>query len=599
MTKKLIEMLRSSKMAEVNESTVQSAAQGTTQGTGKTQGTARSEQPDDIAACAAEGMLGPNPFVGLRPRDIMAAAQQIGAQALRQPALLVEQEAALARDLMAVLSGKADCAPPQGDKRFTDPAWQSNSLYRMTLQGYVAWRNALTGFVDRSALDSKSKERAQFVLSLFTDALSPTNTLLGNPAALKKIIDSGGASLIGGVKNLVTDMLQNQGMPAQVDKAAFKVGKNLGTSPGAVVFRNEVLELIQYAPSTEHVYARPQLIVPPQINKFYVFDLSEGKSIVDYLVKNEFQVFAVSWRNPTAAQSHWDLDTYVSALLEAIAAVRDITGCDDVNLHGACSGAMTIAALLGHLASRGDKSVHASTLMVAVLDSVAESQLGLFATPEAIAAAKHNSTSKGVLAGEEMGRVFAWMRPNDLVWNYWVNNYLLGKAPPAFDILYWNNDATRLPARLHGQLLDIFTGNLFSKPRALTVLGTPIDLSEVTCDKYVVAGMTDHITPWKGVYNSARAFGGETRFVLSSSGHIQSLINPPGNPKAKFFLNRELPANADAWLAGAKAEKDSWWDNWRAWLADHSGERRPAPACIGNARHPALAKAPGTYVLEA
>jgi len=580
-------------MAVVNESTVQSASQGTTQGT------ARSEQPDDIAACAAEGMLGPNPFVGLRPRDIMAAAQQIGAQALRQPALLVEQEAALARDLMAVLSGKADCAPPEGDKRFTDPAWQSNSLYRMTLQGYVAWGNALTGFVDRSALDPKSKERAQFVLSLLTDALSPTNTLLGNPAALKKIIDSGGASLLGGVKNLVTDMLQNQGMPAQVDKAAFKVGKNLGTSPGAVVFRNEVLELIQYAPATEHVYARPQLIVPPQINKFYVFDLSEGKSIVDYLVKKEFQVFAVSWRNPTAAQSHWDLDTYVSALLEAIAAVRDITGSDDVNLHGACSGAMTIAALLGHLASRGDKSVHASTLMVAVLDSMAESQLGLFATPEAIAAAKHNSTSKGVLAGEEMGRVFAWMRPNDLVWNYWVNNYLLGKAPPAFDILYWNNDATRLPARLHGQLLDIFTGNLFSKPRALTVLGTPIDLSEVTCDKYVVAGMTDHITPWKGVYNSARTFGGETRFVLSSSGHIQSLINPPGNPKAKFFLNRELPANADAWLVGAKAEKDSWWDNWRAWLADHSGERRSAPACIGNARHPALAKAPGTYVLEA
>ena len=563
-----------------------------------TENLSRSEQSDDLAASATEGMLGPNPFVGLRPCDVLATAQQIGAQALRQPALVVEQEAKLARELIAVLSGNGQCMPPQGDKRFGDTAWQDNSLYRMTLQGYFAWREALSGFVDRSALDPKSKERAQFVLSLFTDALSPTNTLLGNPAAIKKIVDSGGASLLGGLKNAVTDMLKNQGMPAQVDKTAFEVGKNLGTSRGAVVFRNEVLELIQYAPATTHVYSRPQLIVPPQINKYYVFDLSEGKSIVDYLVKNEFQVFVVSWRNPTAAQSHWNLDTYVTALLEAVAAIRDITGSDDVNLHGACSGAMTISALLGHLASRGEKTINAATLMVAVLDNTADSQLGLFATPEAIAAAKQNSTSRGVLAGEEMGRVFAWMRPNDLVWNYWVNNYLMGKTPPAFDILYWNNDTTRLPAGLHGQLLDIFVGNLFTKPRALSVLGTPIDLSEVICDKYVMAGITDHITPWKGVYNTARLFGGETRFVLSSSGHIQSLINPPGNPKAKFYLNPELPANADTWLASAQAEKDSWWSNWRDWLSTRSGERHAAPALLGNERHPSLAAAPGTYVMQ-
>jgi polyhydroxyalkanoate synthase len=560
---------------------------------------ARSEQPDDLAASATEGMLGPNPFVGLRPCDVLATAQQIATQALRQPALVIEQEAKLARELIAVLSGNGESTPPPGDKRFGDSAWQDNSLYRMTLQGYLAWRDALTGFVDRSALDAKTKERAQFVLSLCTDALSPTNTLLGNPAAIKKIVDSGGASLLSGFRNIVTDLLKNQGMPAQVDKTAFEVGKNLGTSPGAVVFRNEVLELIQYAPATTQVYSRPQLIVPPQINKFYVFDLSEGKSIVDYLVKNELQVFVVSWRNPTAAQSHWNFDTYVSALLEAIAAVRDITGSEDVNLHGACSGAMTMSALLGHLASRGDKSVHAASLMVAVLDNTADSQLGLFATPEAIAAAKQTSTSRGVLGGEEMGRVFAWMRPNDLVWNYWVNNYLMGKTPPAFDILYWNNDTTRLPAALHAQLLDIFTDNLFTKPGALSVLDTPIDLSKVTCDKYVVAGITDHITPWKGVYNTARLFGGDTRFVLSSSGHIQSLINPPGNPKSKFYLNAELPGQADAWLASAQAHKDTWWSDWRDWLSARSGEKRAAPAGLGNARHPSLAAAPGTYVMEA
>ncbi|MFL9863096.1 alpha/beta fold hydrolase [Paraburkholderia fungorum] len=544
-------------------------------------------------------MLGPNPFVGLRPCDIVATAQQIGAQAWRQPGLVMEQEVAFVRELLGLFPGSAQATPPKGDKRFADAAWQNNSLYRMTLQGYLAWRDALAGFVERSALDPVNKERARFVMSLLTDAASPTNTLLGNPAALKKVIDTGGASLLDGCNNIVTDLLKNHGMPAQVNKAAFELGKNLGTSTGAVVFRNEVLELIQYAPTTQQVYSRPQLIVPPQINKFYIFDLSEGKSIVDYLVRSELQVFVVSWRNPTAAQSHWDLDTYVRALVEAIAAVREITGCDDVNLHGACSGAMTISALLGHLASRGDTTVNATTLMVAVLDNINDSQLGLFATPEAIAAAKQHSISRGVLAGEEMGRVFAWMRPNDLVWNYWVNNYLLGNAPPAFDVLYWNNDTTRLPAKLHGQLLDIFTQNLFSKPGALTVLGTPIDLSQVKCDKYVVAGMTDHITPWKGVYNTATTFGGSTRFVLSSSGHIQSLINPPGNPKAKYYLNPELPTSADAWLASAKAETDSWWGNWRDWLVARSGDKRAAPAALGSEGHPPGVKAPGAYVSEA
>jgi polyhydroxyalkanoate synthase len=553
----------------------------------------------DVAADTTVSAQGPNPFIGLRPTDILATVRQIGEQVLGHPGVLVKQEAELVRELVAVLSGKATSTPEKGDKRFTDPAWQNNPVYRMSMQGYLAWRNALSGFVGRSSLDDRSKERAQFVMSLLTDALAPTNTLIGNPAALRKIVDSGGVSLLAGLKNILTDTLKNRGMPAQVDKSAFEVGKNLATSQGAVVFRNEVLELIQYTPATANVFARPHLIVPPQINKYYIFDLSEGKSLVDYLVKSEFQTFVVSWRNPTVAQREWDLDTYVAALIEAIDAVRSITGSTDVNLHGACSGAMTMSALLGHLASRGDNMVHAATLMVAVLDGTAESQIGLFATPETIMAAKQSTIAKGVLEGEDMGRVFAWMRPNDLVWNYWVNNYLLGNAPPVFDILYWNNDTTRLPAKFHGQLLDIFGGNLFCKAGALTVLGTPIDLSAVSCDKYVVAGMTDHITPWKGVFKSARGFGGNTQFVLSSSGHIQSLINPPGNPKAKFFVNPELPASPDEWLAAAKPQADSWWSHWRKWLIARSGERRAAPESLGNAQYPPVDRAPGTYVKEA
>lgn len=554
--------------------------------------------PAEIAARAAEGMLGPNPFVGLRGADLLAGAKDIAGQALKQPMLLLEQEAALARDLISVAAGSSTLAPDAGDKRFQDSAWRSNPFYRVMLQGHLAWSRALGGLVSRSGLDGANKERAGFVVQLLSDALAPTNTLLGNPGAVKRLFETGGASLVEGMQNLLRDVARNRGMPAQVDTSAFELGRNLALTPGAVVFRNEVLELIQYAPTTPTVHARPQLLVPPQVNKFYVFDMAPGKSIVEFLVASGFQTFCVSWRNPTPAQRDWDMDTYVAALLEAIAAVREITGSPDLNLHGACSGAMTMSALLGLLAARGERLVNAATLMVAVLDSRADSQLGTFVTPEAIALAKQRSSSRGVLEGQEMGRVFAWMRPNDLVWNYWVNNYLMGNPPPVFDILYWNNDSTRLAARFHGQLLDIFAKNLLVEPGAFEVLGTPIDLRRIDCDKYVVAGMTDHITPWKGVFNTARAFGGDNTFVVSSSGHIQSLINPPGNPKSRFLVNPAPAADADEWLAGAQASADTWWQHWRAWLAERSGKQRAARKTLGSAQHRPREPAPGTYVRE-
>ena len=557
------------------------------------------DEPDALAGRAAEGMLGPNPFIGMRPEDIAETVRLIGAQAVKQPGVVLEQEAAFARDLISALCGNTDLAPEKGDKRFADSAWQWNPFYRTYLQGYLAWSRALGGFVDKAAVDERTRERIRYVVSLATEALAPTNTLLGNPAALKKMIDSGGGSVLAGLKQMLGDLMTNRGMPAQVDKQAFRVGENLAQSPGAVVFANEVLELIQYAPATAEVHARPHLIVPPQINKFYVFDLSPGKSIVQHLVRSGFRVFAVSWRNPTADQGDWDMDTYAGALLEAIAAVREITGSPDVNIHAACSGAMTVSALLGHLAARGERPVHAATLMVAVLGTNEGSQLGLFATPETIAAAKRASAAKGVLDGRDMGRVFAWLRPNDLVWNYWVNNYLMGQPPPAFDVLYWNNDSTRLPARFHAQLLDVFAGDLLRRPGAFSVLGTPVDLGQVECEKFVLAGITDHITPWKAVYELARTLGGPGEFVLSSSGHVQSLLNPPGNPKARFFVNPTLPGTADEWLAGAEERTGSWWDHWREWLAARSGPLGPAPAALGSERHPATVPAPGRYALAA
>ena len=551
-----------------------------------------------LAEQATEGMLGPNPFVGLRAEDIVASFRAIGEQAIQNPMLVVEQEAGLIRELIAIMAGRSELAPPKGDKRFGDPAWQESPLYRMVLQGYVAWTNALQGFVDRSALDDRTKDRARFAVSLMTDALAPTNTLLGNPAALKKTWEERGQNLVNGLKNLVDDINNNGGLPSQVDKKAFAVGDNLALSPGEVVFRNPVLELIQYSPTTDTVYERPHLIVPPEINKFYVFDLSPGKSMVEYMVAHGFQMFAVSWRNPTAEHRDWGMDTYVAALQEAIAAVRDITGSSDLILHAACSGAMTAAALAGHLAASGDASIHAMVMMVAVLGQASEGTLGLFATEETTAAAKLKSQSSGVLDGMEMNRIFAWLRPNDLVWNYWVNNYLMGNPPPAFDVLYWSNDSTRLPAVFHAEILDMFADNRLVKPGAMKVRGTPIDLSKVTFDKMFIAGATDHITPWKGVYDSARAFGGMTDFVLCSSGHIQSLINPPTNKKAKYFLNPQLGPSADAWLKQATTMSGSWWDLWQTWSSERSGSKRPAPAVLGSERYKPLEAAPGSYVLE-
>jgi len=554
--------------------------------------------PSEDAQRAAEGILGPNPFVGFGFTDLLTTAGRLLTQAAKQPRLVIEQQAAFTRELILALAGKSEIAPEAGDKRFQDPAWQDNPIYRASLQTYLAWRRGLHALIDGAGMDRQDTERARFTVSLLTEALAPTNTLLGNPAALKNAFDTGGASLVRGLLNLLDDIAHNGGMPSQVDKSAFQVGHNLAVTPGAVVFKNDVLEVIQYAPVTAEVYRRPLLFVPPQINKFYIFDLAPGRSLFEYAVKHGIQIFTVSWRNPRPEQRHWNLETYLAALLEASDAVREITGSEEINVMGACAGGITLSALLGHLAAKGDRRVNAVTFTVALLDTSAESQLGLFATEATVALAKRQSQVKGVLEGQDMARVFSWLRPNDLVWNYWVNNYLMGNGPPAFDILYWNNDPTRLPAALHSQFLDFFLANPFKHPGTLKLLGTPIDLSKVDSDAYLIAGMTDHITPWKGCYAATQMLGGKREFVLSSSGHIQSLVNPPGNPKAKFYVNPQLPASPDEWLAEAQPQSGSWWDHWRAWLVERSGESLPAPQTLGNKQHHPGAKAPGTYVFE-
>ena len=551
----------------------------------------------ELAQRATEVLSGPNAFVGLNLADLLASAGQLAGVALRSPLTVIEHEAALLSELMRVLAGRSALSVAPGDKRFADPVWQTNPVYRRYLQAYLAWSRGLGALVDDLGLKGIDAQRGRFLATLLADAAAPSNTLVGNPAAIRKAFETGGASIVSGIRHMVADIVHNGAMPAQVDKTAFRVGSNLATSDGAVVFSNEVLELIQYRPLTERVHARPALLVPPQINRAYVYDLSPDKSVVQYLLAEGFQVFLVSWRNPDSEHCYWGMAEYVAALIEAIAAIKTICASKDVTVHAACSGAMTVAALLGHLAAVKDRSVHCTTQMVAVMDQSDESQIGLLASPRAIARAKAASARKGVLEGGAMGRVFAWLRPNDLVWNYWVNNYLLGNPPPAFDILYWNSDTTRLPAKFHAELLDVFGSRLLATPGALEILGTPIDLSTLRCDRYVMAGLADHITPWRSCYRTARMMGGKMTMVVCGSGHIQSLINPPGNAKARYFLNDALPDDPDQWLAGATEHQDSWWPHWRDWLAARSGRLKPAPARLGHPRFPARAPAPGAYML--
>jgi len=544
--------------------------------------------------------LAANPLVGVRRRDVLDSARRFIGHVARNPGVAGKQYVAFVRELGRIATGRSELVPDEKDRRFADTAWRESGPYRLVAQSYLAWGNALSQFVDRARLERSDAERARFVVSLFVDAMAPTNTLAGNPAALKRALDTGGSSLIRGLENFVSDLAKNGGLPTQVDRRKFAVGKNLATTEGSVILRNRVLELIQYRPLTPQVHKRPLLIVPPQINKYYAFDLAPEKSVVRYALEGGMQVFVASWKNPTPAEGDLGLDAYVEGLEEAIDAMREITCSPDVNVFGACSGGITTSALLGHLAARKQAKVRSATLAVCLLDMsvIAATAAGAFVTPKSIAAAKRASRRKGVLEGRDLARMFAWMRSNDLVWNYWVNNYLLGNAPPAFDVLYWNSDTTRLPARLHGDFLDLMGTNPFVNPAKLVVRGKPVDMRKVSLDAYVVAGTNDHITPWQGCYNTAKIVGPASRFVLCNSGHIQSLINPPGNPKARYWAGPAREKVAAKWLEKAPAREGSWWPDWLAWMKKRSGPLAARPAALGSLDHRPLCDAPGRYVME-
>jgi polyhydroxyalkanoate synthase len=558
---------------------------------------AQGSAAEGVEAAATAAINGANPFVGLNRQQLAAAVARWGGSLMRQPLVLASRVAGLTGEQLRVLAGTSDLAPDPKDRRFADPAW-NNPVWRRVAQSYLGTREAVLGSVDELDLDGKSADRARFALMQVTEAMAPTNALAGNPAAMKRAVSTRGRSLAKGARNWVSDVRHNGGMPSQVDTRPFTVGGNLAVSPGAVVFRNDVLELIQYEPTTPTVRPRPVMIVPPQINKFYFLDLAPGRSFIEHAVAQGLQIFAISWRNPTPAQRDWSLDTYVAACVEAAEVTCDIAGTDDLNVIGFCAGGITQSLLMGHLAAIGRDLVASSTLAVTTIDTEAKSSMNMFATRRTVESSIAQTRRKGILAGRDLARVFAWVRPNDLVWNYWVSNYLLGEDPPAFDVLAWNSDTTNLPAALHAEFVHLFLDNALVEPGKISVLGTPVDLSKVVSDLYVIGATTDHLVPWQAAYVATQVYGGKSRYVLSNSGHIQALINPPGNPKASFLTSDETPPGAEVWLKGATRYTGSWWTDWAEWTIERSGEEIDAPTRLGNERHVPSDPAPGRNVRE-
>lgn len=540
-----------------------------------------------------------NPVLGVSVADLARTGLAVLREGLLQPTIGLEHAAKLTQENIRIIFGKSELLPDPRDRRFADPAFTEQPVYRRVAQSWLALQNSLQDWSNDISSKEIDRKRASFITQLLADAVAPTNTLVGNPSAIQQVRDTRGASLWRGTRNLLDDVRHNGGMPKQVDTSKFRVGENLALTKGSVVFEHPILELIQYASQTSKVRSRPIFVVPPQINKFYLYDLAPGKSMVEFLVQQGFRVFVVSWRNTSPENRDWGLAEYIEAIEEAIDATCEISRQRSVDGVGACAGGTTFTSGLAYWAALGRANKVASlTLMVNVLETHPDdSDVGLFATDEAIEAARKRSAKHGVLDGRDTARVFNWMRPNDLIWNYVGNNYLHGQSPPAFDVLYWNNDTTRMPARLHSDFLDVFKDNPFSNPGAMSIRDVELDLRRVTCPVFITGGSTDHITPWHACYRSTQLFGGNTEYLLSTAGHIQSILNPPGPSKRRFYTNNRTPPDHEEWFKGATEHAGSWWPYWANWLRNLDDTERNAPRKTGTAKRKPIRPAPGHYVL--
>jgi polyhydroxyalkanoate synthase subunit PhaC len=528
--------------------------------------------------------LGLRPWTALEPMRHFALGALEAAAATGARALGEEKEGPL--------------APEPKDRRFGDRAWQQNPFYFGLLQGYLLWQRLVRELVDAAdGGDPVQTEKARFAAGLLTDAVAPTNFLSTNPAALKKAFDTGGLSLARGLANFLEDAASNGGLPRQVDDSGFELGRDLAATPGKVILRNELMELLQYEAQTETVFETPVLLSPPWINKYYIMDLAPQRSFAEWAVKHGHTVFAISYRNPDESMRDVGLDDYLlHGPQAAIDAIQEITGTAQVNVVGLCLGGTLTAMLLAFLEKHDDDRVRSATLLNTLLDFSEPGVLGNFVDPATIARLERKMAKRGYLDSAQMSRTFDVVRANDLIWSYVASNWLMGETPPAFDILAWNADGTRMPAKMHSfYLRTCYLQNELARGE-LELAGEQLGLGEIAEDVYLVGAREDHIAPWRASYKATQLLGGDVRFVLSSSGHIAGIVNPPG-PKARHGTNDELPAASDAWLAGATEHEGSWWEDWAVWISKRAGERRKPPR-MGSKRHRPVGDAPGAYVLQ-
>ena len=483
------------------------------------------------------------------------------------------------------------------DKRFADSAWKSNPFLNGAVEDYAVRVRAAQQLVEASRLPEATRRKAKFAISMMMDAIAPSNVPWLNPAVVKEAMNTGGTSLVRGLQNFLEDVQQNGGQPRQVDTSGFKVGKNLGATPGRVVFRNNLIELIAYDPQTSTVHEVPLLCSPPWINKYYIMDLAPGRSFVEWAVRNHHQTFMISYRNPDASMAAYTMDDYLrEGILEALDVVERITGAKKINLMGLCLGGTIAVIALAYLAAKGKEERISSTSVTNTLVDFSEpGELGVFTDEASVMRLEQKMREKGFLDSKAMAGTFNALRSNDLIWSYVVSNWFMGKTPPAFDILAWNGDSTRMPATMHSQYLRAcYLHNALVKPKAYVVGGVPLDLGKIRTPLYVLAAETDHIAPWRTVYATTQYVGGESKFTLTNSGHIAGIVNPPGNPKSFFWTKRRAVRgeSAAAWLESAARREGSWWLDWTAWIASRAGALvKPRPLPPGE-------PAPGRYVLD-
>jgi polyhydroxyalkanoate synthase len=539
---------------------------------------------------------------GLDPASLTDALRAVIADVMMDPMrmstwltgfALAEQNVGL--NMLRRLGGGPPDTPAQNDKRFAEPEWSSNPLLAGLVEDYKARTHAAMQLVDSARLPETTRNKARFAMQLMCDAFAPSNVPWLNPGVVKEATESGGLSLVRGLQNFLDDAKNNGGYPRQVDRSVFELGKNLAATPGRVVMRNELIELIAYAPQTPQVHETPLLCSPPWINKYYIMDLAPGRSFVEWAVQHGHQTFMISYRNPDEKMSHYTMHHYLrDGVLAAIEAVQEITGALEVNIAALCLGGTLALIAMAYLAAHGHGDrVGSATLTNTLVDFSIPGDLGVFTDEDTINRLEKRMRERGYLDPAEMARTFDWMRSSDLIWSYVVNNWFKGKQPPAFDILSWNNDSTRMPVEMHSEYLRAcYLHNAIVKPGAFTIGDTAIDLGKITSPLYVLGAENDHIAPWRATYLTTQHVGGESKYVLTNSGHIAGIVNPPGGKKTWHYTKPEakLGETADEWLETADRHQGSWWNDWAEWAKAHGGPMREPY------RIPDGEPAPGQYV---